>query len=202
MRGCDVAKAAVMLPTIARRTLLRAAALGWLCCLPTPPLALAQNAAIAASEQSIKAAYLFKLPAYVDWPAGRFEEPDSAFTIGVLGADDVATELASLTAGRTVNGRPLAIRRLSQGDLLEGVDVLFFSGAAFSGSERIATDAAAHAILTVTDSPGGSQDSVVSFVNINGRLRFEVRLGAAQRNGLRLHSGLLGVAARVHGAAP
>jgi hypothetical protein len=202
MRGCDEAEAAATLPAIARRTLLRAAALGSLCCLAASPLALAQNAAIAASEQSIKAAYLFKLPAYVDWPPGRFVEPSSAFTIGVLGADDVATELASLTAGRTMNGRPLAIRRLSQGELLDGVHVLFFSGAAFSASERIAMDAAAHGILTVTDSPGGSQDSVVSFVNVNGRLRFEVRLGAAQRNGLRLHSGLLGVAARVHGAAP
>jgi hypothetical protein len=200
MRRSDNAEAAV--PAIARRTLLRAAALGWLFGLMTPALALAQNAAIAASEQSIKAAYLFKLPAYVDWPPGRFEEPNSAFTIGVLGADDVATELASLTAGRTVNGRPLAIRRLSQDDLLEGVDVLFFSGAAFRSTERIATDAATHAILTVTDSPGGSQDSVISFVTVNGRLRFEVRLGAAQRNGLRLHSGLLGVAARVLGAAP
>ncbi len=188
-------------PAITRRTLLRAAALGSLWCL-APPFALAQDAGIVASEPSIKAAYLFKLPAYVDWPAGRFKEPDSAFTIGVLGADDVATELASLTAGRTVNGRPLAIRRLAQDDLLEGVHVLFFSGAARNRSERIATDAAAHAILTVTDSLGGSQDSVVSFVNINGRLRFEVRLGAAQRNGLRLHSGLLGVAARVHGVAP
>src|SRR5688572_22737429 len=147
---------------IQRRTLLRAAALGWLCCVA--PLALAQTAGIAASGQSIKAAYLFKLPAYVDWPPGRFEQPDSAFTIGVLGADDVATELALLTAGRTVNGRPFAIRRLAQDDLLEGVHVLFFSGA-LNRSQRIATDAAAHAILTVTDSPGDSQDSVVSFVN-------------------------------------
>ena len=201
--GDEVGAAAAVQRAIGRRTLLRAAALGWLCCLSSPSRpALAQDGGIAASEQSIKAAYLFKLPAYVDWPPGRFEQPDSAFTIGVLGADEVATELALLTAGRTVNGRPLAIRRLAQDDLLEDVHVLFFSGAALNRSERIAADAAAQAILTVTDLPGGSQDSVVSFINVNGRLRFEVRLGAAQRNGLRLHSGLLAVAARVHGSAP
>jgi hypothetical protein len=196
MSGDDKAED-VAVPVIARRTLLRAVALGSLCWRP----ALAQDARIAASEQSLKAAYLFKLPAYVDWPPGRFAQPDSAFTIGVLGADDVASELASLTAGRTVNGRPLEIRTLGQDDLLEGVHVLFFSGAALKRSERIAADAAAHAILTVTDTPGGSQDSIVSFVTVSGRLRFEVRLNAAQRNGLKLHSGLLAVAARVHGAA-
>ena len=162
-------------------------------------LALAQDAARTAAD-SVKAAYLFKLPAYVDWPAGRFDSPDAALTIGVLGADEVAEALTALTPGRTVNGHPVAVRRLESSADLDGVHVLFFGSAAGKREDGVVAYAAAQNILTVTDLQAGSDDSVIDFVTVNGKVRFEVRLNAAERNGLRLHAGLLDVAARVHGA--
>jgi uncharacterized protein DUF4154 len=141
-----------------------------------------------------------KLPAYVDWPTQRFTRSDSALIVGLLDADDVAAALSTLTVGRTVNGRPVVVRTLGADDELEGVHVLYFRGAPRERTEQIAADAAAQNILTVTDVESGAPDSVIEFVSANGRLRFDVRLDAAERNGLRLHAGLLNVAARVHGA--
>jgi uncharacterized protein DUF4154 len=169
------------------------------CCWLVAAVALAQDTGLTASAHAVKAAYLFKLPAYVEWPAQRFEEPDSALIVGVLGADDVAEALAALTADRTVNGRRVVVRRLRPDDELTGVHVLFFGEPAHARADRIAVEAAAQNILTVTDFQAGAQDSVIEFVTTNGKLRFEVRLDTADSNGLRLHSGLLSVAARVHG---
>lgn len=174
--------------------------IAWSCWLALPGLALAQDAAVTAAPHSVRAAYLLKLPAYVDWPTERFQRPDSALTIGVMGADEVAEALATISAARTVNGRPVVVRRVRSDDALTGVHVLFVAGASRERADRIASDAAAQSILTVTDTNPEFDDSVIDFVTVNGRVRFEVRLNAAERNGLRLHAGLLDVAARVHGA--
>lgn len=172
-----------------------AAACCWLVAVP----ALAQDAGLTASADSVKAAYLFKLPSYVDWPAQRFERPDSELIVGVLGADDVAEALATLTGDRTVNGRRIVVRRLRLDDELAGLHVLFFGEPARERADRIARDAAAQNILTVTDFQAGALDSVIEFVTANGKVRFEVSLDTADSNGLRLHAGLLNVAAQVHG---
>ncbi|HET7607379.1 MAG TPA: YfiR family protein, partial [Gammaproteobacteria bacterium] len=121
--------------------------------------------------------------------------------VGVLGADDVGEALAALTADRTVNGRRIVVRRLLPDDELAGVHVLFFGEAARARADRIASEAAAQNILTVTDFQAGADDSVIEFVTANGKLRFEVRLDTAESNGLKLHAGLLNVAARVHGSS-
>jgi hypothetical protein len=170
------------------------------CSLVAAGVAFAQQAALTASADTVKAAYLFKLPAYVDWPPQRFERLDSPLVVGVLAADDVADALAMLTDGRTSNGRPVVVRRLGIEDELAGLHVLFFGRDARERAEGIAVDAAAQNILTVADLQVGSEDSVIDFVVVNGRVRFEVRMNAAERNGLRLHAGLLNVASRVERA--
>lgn len=178
------------------RAWLRAAAAAWL--IATTGLALAQDAVTAAAH-SVKAAYLFKLPGYVDWPAARFDSPDSALTIAVLNDDAVADALTTITAGRSVNGHPVVVRRLEADNDLDGVHVLFFTGIGEARADGIVASAAMRNILTVTDLQPNVDDSVIDFVTVNGRVRFEVRLDAAERNGLRLHSGLLNVASRVYG---
>ena len=192
--GCAAALALV------RRAWLRALAFAATCSLVAAGLALAQEAAFTASADSVKAAYLFKLPAYVDWPPQRFERADSPLIVGVLAADDVAEALAALTAGRTSNGRPVVVRRLRLDDELAGVHVLFVGDAARERAEEVGAQTAAQNVLTVADLEAGSAASVIDFVIVNGRVRFEVRLDTAERHGLRLHAGLLNVAARVYGA--
>lgn len=184
----------------ARRAWLRAAAAAVCCWLGATPLASAQDAASAVSAANVKAAYLFKLPAYVEWPPESFERADSALVVGIIGSDEVAAALATLTAGRAVNSRAVVVRRLDADAELAGVHVLFLGNVAREGVERIAAAAAARNILTVADSKATAEVSVIEFVAASGKVRFEVRLDAAERNGLRLHAGLLNVAARVHGA--
>lgn len=184
---------------LARRTWLRAAVFAGTCSLVAAGLAFAQEAALTASANTVKAAYLFKLPAYVDWPPQRFERADSPLIVGVLADDDVAEALAVLTAGRTSNGRPVVVRRLRLDDDIGGVHVLFLSGTARERARELAAQTAAQNVLTVADLEAGSNASVIDFVSVSGRLRFEVSLDAAERHGLRLHAGLLDVAARVQG---
>lgn len=183
-----------------RRTWLSALAFTGTCWLVAAGLALAQDATLTASADNVKAAYLFKLPAYVEWPAQRFERPDSPLIVGVLEADPVAEALSALSAGRTSNGHPVVVRRMRLEDEIAGVHVLFVGDGAAERAEEVAEQTARQSVLTVADFEAGSAASVIDFVIVNGRVRFEVRLDAAEERGLRLNARLLNVASRVYGA--
>ena len=53
-------------------------------------------------------------------------------------------------------------------------------------------------VLTITGIERGiDQGSVINFVQVDGRVRFEVNVAVAEKSGLRLSSRLLTVATRV-----
>src|SRR5690348_11656497 len=82
---------------------------------------------VEAPEASVKAAFLYGFGGYVEWPArtGGAAEP---FTIGVLDSDAVAQELEKLVPGRSIAGRPVAVRRLRHGEPVAGLQLLFAGG--------------------------------------------------------------------------
>lgn len=176
-----------MAAVIARLSLLAAL------CLALP--AWAQTGPQATDVQ-VKAAFLYKFGAFVEWPPKAFAGPGAAFTIGVLGADAVAEELEQIAAGRTVHGRPVAVRRLKRGEPLAGLHVLFVGQAQAARLEQILTPA--QPLLVVTDAADGlPEGSVINFVPVANKLRFDIALAAAERMRLRISSRLLAVARKV-----
>jgi hypothetical protein len=159
---------------------------------------VAGQIADSASEQSIKAAYLYKFASYVDWPDGVLDDPSTPLTIAVMGADALADELAVMTGDRTVNGRSISVRRLQAEEALDGVHILFV-GAKGTGTLAALTPVA-HAIsaLVVTESGDALElGSVINFRPVDQRIRFEVSLDSADKSRLRLSSRLLAVAEHV-----
>lgn len=151
-----------------------------------------------ASEQSIKAAYLYKLADYVEWPSRALTRPQSPMTIGVLGDDSLVVELRAITRGRTVNGRPIRVRKVEVGGTLEGEHMLFVGASAMDDLGRLRDAARSHATLVVTETDDGlAQGSVINFRTVDQRIRFEVSLDSADSSDLKLSSRLLAVAERV-----
>ena len=154
-------------------------------------------------ELKVKAAFLYKFLGYIDWPAASFAKPDMPFTIAVLGADALAAELAQAVTGRTVNDRPVAVRRLKPGESLDGIHVLFVGRAENARLAQLAQAAQARSILTVTESEGAlAQGSVINFVVTERRVRFEIALDSAEKSRLKLSSRLLAVAQQVRTGTP
>ena len=188
---------------------LRLARIAWLCAGVLACLAgwAAGQAGAAegedALEQRVKAAFLYKFAGYVDWPAASFASADTPITIAVLGAEPLAVELSQVVAGRTVNNRNLAVRRLKPGEALTGVHILFVGSAEQSRMGQLARSAQQNAVLAVSESEGAlSQGSMINFVVSDRRVRFEVGLDSAEKGGLRLSSRLLAVAQQVRTGNP
>jgi hypothetical protein len=167
-------------------------------CVVAAAEGLAQDVAGRVSERSVKAAFLYKFAGYVQWPDAD-AKTDSPITIGVIGANDFARELAEITASRTISSRPINIRRLTTVNSLDGLDILFVAREERDHLSQLLAAARDKPILTVTESEGAlSSGSIINFTLDQDRVRFEVSLYAAEKSQLRLNARLLAVAQDVH----
>lgn len=148
------------------------------------------------ATQRIKAAFLYKFAAYVEWPPEAFAGADTPIVIGIAGADDMARELARAIAGRKVGTRQMQVHRLEPGERAGNCCQILFIGES-SGSARaqeLLGEAQGRPVLTVTEAQAAHpRGSVINF-RVEERVRFDIARDTAERNGLRLRSNLLAVA--------
>ena len=178
--------------------LARLALLAWLCACPLP--AAAQADAERALEQRVKAAFLFRFTEFVIWPESAYARPDAPFVMVVSGSEGIAENLRSITAGRSVAGRAVEVRRIGAADAVPPSQLVYLaSGDAGRVREQL-RGAPRHA-LVVTDAEGALDlGSVINFVLVEDRVRFDIALDAAEKRALRLSSRLLSVARSVRGS--
>jgi hypothetical protein len=141
----------------------------------------------------IKATYLYKFASYVKWPA---QAP--TLVIGIFGADDIADELKRLAATNPVDQQPLHVRVLRTGEPLDGVQILFIGTG--SRARALIDSLADKPVLTVTDAADiAAVGSMLNFVLVGNRVRFELSNAQARASGLKFSSRLIGVAQKVDG---
>ncbi|MFL6672756.1 MAG: YfiR family protein [Massilia sp.] len=163
--------------------------------------AAAASAQPGATEGQLKAAYLYRFAGFIEWPEGAFARPDSPLLIGVAGNDELAAQAGQLVAGRSINGHPLAVRRVRGGDSLAGLHILYIGALDHATLAELLGAARSEALLTVTDSDhGGALGGMIRFVVAQQRLRFEVALAQVQPSRLRISARMLAAAASVSGA--
>jgi hypothetical protein len=182
----------------ARRTVLRLAAAlagtAWLGVRAQPPV----------RPEAVEAAYLHKLPGFVEWPPQAFTGPAAPIVIGIAGAPVVQDELARIARGRLVIGRAVEARIVdAAADLPRDLNLLFIGAGAGAAAALLVDAARARHALVVTDLPDGlALGAAIAFVEVDGRLRFEVSLAGARKCELKLSSQLMGVAWKVLEDAP
>ncbi|MEP6874235.1 MAG: YfiR family protein [Burkholderiales bacterium] len=154
--------------------------------------------ATTASESQVKAAFLYRFLGFVEWPAQAFERADSPLVIGVLGADALADELEAVVAERVVRGHPVEARKIRRGDSFAGLHVLFVGQAAGAAFPSLISASKGGALLAVTESEEAlAQGSMINFVVVDNKVRFDVAPGPAELRNLKISSRLLTVARRV-----
>lgn len=173
--------------------------LAWVAALALPTGAAAQTAGTAARDTLVKSAFLHKFASFVEWPDGTFERADTPLRIGIVGDELLWRDLSDLARDRDRDGRPVNVARLSPGDSVAGMHIVYFK----AGSPARVADllaAVPPGVLTVSDSDGTHpRGSVLSFFVEEGRVRFGVSTEAAARQGLRLNPRLVAAARQVQG---
>src|SRR6266511_1371189 len=89
------------------------------------PLVCAEDAP--PSEYQLKAAFLFNFVKFVEWPPAASANAKSPIIIGILGDNPFGNDLARTIRGKTVNDRPLEVKKFPSVSEATNCHILFIS---------------------------------------------------------------------------
>lgn len=167
------------------------------CLLALISLVALSNAvqAQSSSEYQVKAAFLYNFAKFVDWPAEAFAGSNGMLVIGVIGDDPFGGALDQAINGKTINGRPLVVRRLRWGQDLRSCHILFISSSERKHLQQIIQSLRGASVLTVGDMGQFNQaGGIINFILEASKVRFEINSRGAGQAQLRISSKLLALA--------
>lgn len=145
-------------------------------------------------EYSVKANYLVRFAAFVEWSPGAFANAQAPVVICVAGRDPFGVTLDRAARGQTAHGRPLTVRRTASREAVAGCHILYVG----DGAETLITATAGQpGLLVVTDAAAAPARGTIHFVLSEARVRFHIDQLAATRSGLVISSRLLNLALSV-----
>ncbi len=151
------------------------------------------NAAQPVAEHQIKAAFVFNIARFAEWPAEAFASKDAPLRLCLSGRDPFGPAFDALE-GRMVGGREFQVRRNVRVDDLKGCQLLYVAEA----DERrvaMAVRAAGSTVLTIGDSDAFAEaGGMVNLLLLDSRMQFDVNVAAVNRSSVRLSSQLLKLA--------
>ena len=169
----------------------------------------------ASREYQIKAAILYNLLKFVEWPQDKTPDSNEPLIIGLIGHDPFINSFDPILE-KNPDGRPVTIRRFPGFNELEKdgrtepdephpqiqamreSHVLFICRSEQQHWGKILKSTEGYGILTVADSTRFLESGgIINLVTDRDKIRFEVNLPAARRAALHIRSHLLRLAVRV-----
>ncbi len=148
-----------------------------------------------ATEDQVKAAYLFNFAKFIEWPAETFTAADSPLTFCTLGRSPVVDELDSSVRGKSINRHTIAVKHLHGPEDIKGCHLVFLAPSAIKQQQKLVLAAKGLPVLLVAETSGFAQaGGTINFYSEAGRLLFEVNIGAAESAHLKVSSKLLSLA--------
>ncbi|HEX9391944.1 MAG TPA: YfiR family protein [Usitatibacteraceae bacterium] len=144
-------------------------------------------------EYAIKGAYLFKFGDFVEWPETVFAQPNAPFVIGILGEDPFGPNLDQSLRNRSVQGRPIVIKRYERVEEARSAQILYLGQGLQERKEAVLAELRKTNTLTVSDKYRQA-GAMINFVLEENKVRFEIDAAAAQQAGLKISSKLLSLA--------
>jgi hypothetical protein len=158
-----------------------------------------QQAPAALAEYQLKAAFLYRLPSFIEWPTSSWPSAGNPFYACVLGHDPFGAYLDYFD-GKSVRGRRFTVRRLEELGEGDTCHLLFVSSEEDTDLSSVLTGLRRRYVLTVGEGRDfAERGGIVSFVVANERVGLEVNLDACRDAGLAISSKLLDVASIVDG---
>jgi hypothetical protein len=145
-----------------------------------------------ADEYQVKAAYMYNLAKFVDWPLEAFSSPSQPIVFCVTGQTPLSRPLEDALAGKVVGQRPLVFRQLTDSKQTGDCKVLFMNLADQKRQRQTLDQVKSLHVLTVGEAEDfTAEGGIVRFFLDAGRVRLEFNLDAADDAKLRVSSKLL-----------
>ena len=143
-------------------------------------------------EYELKAAILYNLSRFVEWPPSAYADSQAPTVLCVLGQDPFGDSLEMLGQKRDASGRTVSIRRLKNEDGIRECQMLYISTSQRKVLSQILSRLKGLSVLTVGEmSHFAVQGGIIQFTLEDKQVRFEINLDAASRTALKISSRLL-----------
>jgi hypothetical protein len=145
-----------------------------------------------AGEYELKAAMLYNLTRFVEWPPSAYPDPQAPILLCILGRDPFGSSLTSIVSKQIVNGRPVLIRHAHNDREVRGCHVLYISSSERKTAAQIFSTLKGSGVLTVGEmTQFAARGGMIQFSLQDQQVRFDINLDAASRAGLKISSRLL-----------
>ncbi len=164
-----------------------------LLCLTVNAGSGAQEATSVERLTQFKAVFLYNFAGYVTWPE---DQPSEALVVEILGESEVELLLRDIAGKRQVNGRPLEVRVAADPRQVGPCHLLYVPAGQADRLGAIGEKVRRQPVLTVTDDPEAAArgDAAISFVIVEGKLKFVINRQVLSEAHLRASSHLLKLA--------
>lgn len=151
----------------------------------------------AATEDDVKAAFVYNFGKFVQWPDEAFAAAPE-LSLCLLGSDPLEEALLRVVGDKRIQGKPVRVKRVQTAAEASACHILFISAAEAARAPTLVKALDEAPVLTVSDTAGfTSRGGAIDLFVEQRRVRFNVNLKATERAGLRVSSQLLRVAKTV-----
>jgi len=141
-------------------------------------------------ERSVRAAFVYNLTKYVEWPHASKE-----LVIGFVGDDGIGETLQKVLAGKSSQGRVIRVVLAPSDEELQGCDVVYVGYPSKEKIRGVLEKIRNKSILSVGESDHFALDGgMVGLVRVGDEIQIQVNLDAVQAGGLKISSRVLNLA--------
>jgi YfiR/HmsC-like len=145
-------------------------------------------------EYQMKAAILYNLAKFIEWPSNTFKNPTDPITSCVLGDTPFGRSLDLQLNGKAIDDRKVVVRHVSEISQARGCQILMITNSVPKRRSNL-NEIKTSGILTVGEADDfASGGGVVNLKLESGKVRIQINVEAAEREGLRISSRLLNLA--------
>ena len=147
------------------------------------------------TEPEVKAAAVYNLIEFTNWPSEAFASPDAPLVIAIVGNGPVVSFIDRLVSGESWHSRKIVVQHYAAARDIPACHVLFLTRSARDGWADIRAHFANRPVLAVSDSDNfAAQGGSVQLAIDRNRLKLFVNLAATRSCNLQLSSNLLRLA--------
>lgn len=148
-----------------------------------------------AQKEKYHSIFIYNFSKYVKWPDAA---SSGKFVIGVMGASAIQSELKEMAATKQVNGMAIEVKQCNSVADIKGCHILYLSASESGKIDQVVSQTQSQSVLIVTDKPGlAKQGAAINFVEVDGKIKFELNQSNAESHGLKVSGSLTSLAIMV-----
>jgi hypothetical protein len=146
-------------------------------------------------EYNLKAEFIDRFAAFIEWPAGTFASPDAPFVLCMVGGSPIEPFLRKFELSRRIKEHHMVLRHIGPTNAASGCHLVFIAVDDVHRLQQVLSSTSGKPILTVADRDGyGSLGVLINLYVAEGHVHFEINASETKKSGLKFSSQLLKLA--------